>query len=119
MSEFDKKLYWERRKKGVRGQIGYVKAHAVVKDEKGEEQRIPIDYKPGPSGQPGSRARSRQKLVDRNFTKKGFKGHEAGSHFIPPTFELTLTNHNRSVMRKLNRDNQKQQAYQSKAGAGK
>lgn len=36
-----KKLYWERRAKGLRGQTGYVQLHTTVQDDEGNDQRIP------------------------------------------------------------------------------
>nr|HET6905101.1 hypothetical protein [Ktedonobacteraceae bacterium] len=38
----DKKLYRERRDKGLRGQIGVVTVHRPIKDEQGKEQRVPL-----------------------------------------------------------------------------
>ncbi len=38
----DKKLYRERREKGLRGQTGAVTVHRVVKDEKGEDTLVPL-----------------------------------------------------------------------------
>ncbi len=37
-----KQEYWDRRNKGLRGQIGYVKFHQRVKDDKGKESLIPL-----------------------------------------------------------------------------
>ena len=108
MPEFDKKLYWERRERGLRGTTGYVKAHAVVKDEDGNDQRIPLDYKASPKGSQGLRERSRSRMVDRKFTKKGFKGHVPGKHEIPATFTPDLTNHVRHQMQIKNRQDMKQ-----------
>lgn len=36
-----KKLYQERRERGLRGTAGYVKMHSTVKDEEGKDQLIP------------------------------------------------------------------------------
>jgi hypothetical protein len=34
--------YWERRNRGLRGQIGYVKYHQSITDDKGNETKIPL-----------------------------------------------------------------------------
>ncbi len=34
--------YWDRRNKGLRGQVGYVKYHQTVKDEKDKETHVPL-----------------------------------------------------------------------------
>lgn len=117
MDDFDKKLYWERRKKGLRGQTGFVNMHITVNDEKGVKKSVPVGYKKGPFGRNASKDTS--KAVDRRFTKKGFKNHKPGDHIIPPTYELSLTNQQRHAMRQLNRENRKQEAYVSKAGTGR
>jgi hypothetical protein len=108
MPEFDKKLYWERRERGLTGTIGYVKAHAVVKDDEGNEHRIPLDYKATPKGTQGMRERSRSRMIDRKYTKKGFKGHVPGTHEIPATYTPDLTNHVRHQMQRANRESMKQ-----------
>jgi len=43
----DKKLYQERRSKGLRGQVGAVTVHQPTKDEEGNLQRIPLGTKIG------------------------------------------------------------------------
>lgn len=43
----EKKLYRERREKGLRGQTGAVTVHQTIKDEKGNEERIPLGNKIG------------------------------------------------------------------------
>lgn len=42
-----KKLYQERRNKGLRGQTGAVTVHQAVKSEDGSEQHIPLAEKMG------------------------------------------------------------------------
>lgn len=58
-TEEDKQLYWERRSKTVavqrpggriyqkplRGQIGYANVYVTVKDEVGNDQRVPLGYR--------------------------------------------------------------------------
>lgn len=44
-SKFDRSLYWERRQRGVRGQVGYVNVGHTVQDEKGANQIIPMGYR--------------------------------------------------------------------------
>lgn len=38
----DKKLYTERRNKGLRGQLGVATVHRPIKDEQGNEQHVPL-----------------------------------------------------------------------------
>jgi hypothetical protein len=43
----DKKLYTERRERGLRGQVGVVTVYRPIKDEQGNEQRVPLSSKVG------------------------------------------------------------------------
>ena len=112
--KFDKEFYRKRREKDLPGQTGYVRAHTVVVDEKGKEQRIPINYKGQPRGLMSLRARSRQKSVDRKFTKKmlnaPFSGHKVNTPNIPRPFHPGMTNHVRMLMRK----DARQKAYEAR-----
>lgn len=45
---FDKTTYWERRKKGLRGQTGYAIVTETIKDEQGNQQIVPINAKRPP-----------------------------------------------------------------------
>jgi hypothetical protein len=72
-STFDKKLYKERRSKGLRGQIGYAIVVQRELDDKGNEVIVPVSGKRPPI----SNVRNRKdtgKAVDRRFTKPNHGG---------------------------------------------
>lgn len=74
-TEEQKKDYWERRKRNLSGTPGYANIHQIVKDEKGNDQIVPVGFM---SGFVSSRLNKPKDLkgIDRRFTKKGFHGHK-------------------------------------------
>jgi len=47
LTDEQQKLYWERRGKGLRGQLGVAIIHRVVKDENNDEQRVAVGSRLG------------------------------------------------------------------------
>ncbi len=96
---FDKKLYWERRRKNLRGIPGAVTVHSVVIDDNDKEQRIPVGNKVGHNRGLGLREQHRVRGSDSGFTKKGFKGHALNEPRKVRGYQPDLTNHVRHTMR--------------------
>lgn len=71
-TEEERKLYWERRQKGLRGQLGYVTVHRRTKDEEGNDQFVPLGTKTGSSGSRLMRSGS-GRAKDSRFTKRGHR----------------------------------------------
>lgn len=67
MSNFDKVVYWQRRKEGKRGQ-DELPAPKLFKTS-----NVMLGFERGGKPVPKNRKQRRQRAIDRTFTKKGYK----------------------------------------------
>ena len=76
----DKKLYRDRRDKGLRGHVGFVTVYRTVKDEKGDDQRVPLGAMTGSQFSRGKHSESRHRARQqwRAFNKRQRKGSSRG-----------------------------------------
>lgn len=103
---FDKKLYWERRERGLRGTVGAVTVHQPVVNEKGEVvERVAIGDKIR-NGWQNSRTMRKERIVNRAASKKGYTEHRVNPPAKVRGYEPELTNKVRHQMRNKVRSDQ-------------
>lgn len=99
MSDFDKKLYRERREKGLRGQIGYANVVQRTEDEKGNPVLVAVGFMRGPGISSRMRSHRGESPKDRKFSTRGAQ-HPVKEFVHPePTFPPEASNHERMKAR--------------------
>lgn len=103
---FNKDEYWKNRKNGDRGQESvkdrfYPKGEPyLIEDKQGIRININKEgshrsFTPGGKMMVFNRSESRTRVVDRSYSKKGFRGHINNYVRPDPLYPPTLTNHDR------------------------